>query len=58
MVFVGKLLMVEFSWIADRLREVDQHCGFRAGLPVLNILRTTWRSDGSHWNHYKAGHNR
>lgn len=52
------LLTIEFGWIAERLEEIDRVCGLRAGLPVLNILRTTWRSEGSHWSHYRAGHNR
>jgi len=55
---VRTYLIVEFNWIAERLKEIDKLCGFRAGTPVLNILRTTWRSEGSHWSHYKAGHNR
>jgi len=50
-------LKIEFGWIASRLLELDRFCGYRSGLQILNILKTTWRSDGSHWSHFKAGHN-
>jgi len=51
-------LKIEFGWIASRLLELDRACGYRSGLQILNILKTTWRSEGSHWSHFKAGHNK
>ena len=51
-------LMVEFAWIAEQLETIDRECGSRIGVTVLNILRTTWRSEGSPWKHYIAGNNR
>ena len=55
---IGQKLMTEFAWIAEQFEQIDKECGSRIGATILNILRTTWRSEGSHWGHYIAGINR
>lgn len=56
--YLSLISYIEFAWIGEKLLAIDEFCGYRAGSTVLNILRTTWRSEGSPWKHYIAGHNR
>ncbi len=55
---IGKKLIIEFAWIAEQFEGIDKECGSRIGATILNILRTTWRSEGSHYGHYITGINR
>lgn len=49
---------IEFAWIAEQFEKIDRDCGSRIGVALLNILRTTARSEGLHWKYYVAGNNR